>query len=509
MLLIGTPDMDKTMIISSEQLISIIIPCRNEEERLPEFLGIVRSYIEERAERFEVIVVDDGSADQTSQVVKDLQKTWAALKLISNPVNRGKGFAVKTGFFVAAGDIVLFLDADGSTLPDEIGRNLHFFSEGYDIVIGSRAVPGHEGGVRAKWYRRLFGRIFNGCVHGLLFSNIHDTQCGFKMFRRDVVRPLFSRLILHGFAFDIELLYLAAKLGFRVKEVPVSWVHKDGSKVSLWRDSFRMFWSILQIRNWHCTPINVHDRHIRVEELGFMHNLEKTHWWFLSKAALVRRLLERHPFLGGDILDAGCGTGSNFVSFRDMETVFGFDIAPQALQFCRQSFPGIPVALASGEALCFRGGTFQWVAALDIIEHMSNPYRTLREFRRVLCDEGRVLITVPALRILWSQHDEALCHFRRYEKKDVLALAEDTGFEVERIGFFFFTSFWVVLPVRLLRRLRKVRGMARSDTTTMPPLFLNGLLRRIFAFEAWLIQFFSFPVGTTIYAVLRKKRDPS
>lgn len=231
--------------------ISIIIPAKDEEKRLPGFLRTVIDYCARSSHQYEVIVVDDGSLDQTVRETLVFQKEFPSLKVISLKRNHGKGYAVKQGFLAAQGELVLFLDADGSTGPREIERYLPLFEDGYDIVIGSRVLTDGESHVKVRIYRKLMGNIFNFLVSQLLIKGIKDTQCGFKMFRASVARGIFEQLKLEGFGFDLEVLYLAQRANYRIKEVPVNWSHVNGSKVHILNDSLRMFVNILEIKKLH------------------------------------------------------------------------------------------------------------------------------------------------------------------------------------------------------------------------------------------------------------------
>jgi dolichyl-phosphate beta-glucosyltransferase len=231
--------------------ISIVIPAKDEEKRLPRFLRTLIDYCRQSANRYDIIVIDDGSQDQTASVALAFQKEFPALQVISHESNHGKGYAVRQGLLAAKGEIVLFMDADGSTGPREIERHLDWFEQGYDIVIGSRVLRDGQSHVEARAYRKWMGAVFNFLVSNLLIRDIKDTQCGFKMFRAAIVPELFGHLHLQGFGFDLEILYLAQKKGLRIKEVAVNWSHVEGSKVDLYRDSLRMFWNIVQIRGWY------------------------------------------------------------------------------------------------------------------------------------------------------------------------------------------------------------------------------------------------------------------
>jgi len=232
--------------------ISIVIPAYNEKKRLPRFLSQVISYCKKQTEGYEIIVVDDGSKDETFKIANSYKEQFADLYVVRNKKNRGKGYAVKRGLFRAKGEICLFLDADGSVGPEEIHKNLHYIlDEKYDIFVGSRVVKNKAQIRKTRWHRKLIGAVFNFCVQTFLFKDIKDTQCGFKIFRKVIVKPLFSRSHLRGFGFDIEILYLAHKMGYKVKEGPVSWRHVTGSKVNLLIDPVKMFINIFQVRNWH------------------------------------------------------------------------------------------------------------------------------------------------------------------------------------------------------------------------------------------------------------------
>jgi len=231
--------------------LSIVIPAYNEQWRLPTTLIDVIDLMDTKGLIYEVIVVDDGSSDDTCEMVRKFEKIRPQLRLISYPRNHGKGYAVRTGILNARGKRILFMDADGATSIKEIDRLMRAMDSGAEVAIGSRAKTSSETHVKTHWYRKIIGRIFNFLVNLLLIPEIADTQCGFKLFSRDAARFIFKVQRADGFSFDVELLYLAKKIGLKISEVPVNWQNVPGSKVNLLLDSTKMFLDILLYRFKH------------------------------------------------------------------------------------------------------------------------------------------------------------------------------------------------------------------------------------------------------------------
>lgn len=231
-------------------LLSIVIPAYNEEKRLGASLQEIQSFLPNYFEQTEVIVVNDGSSDRTSQVAKAfLQESGAhRLMLIELPRNCGKGAAVKAGVERATGDYILFMDADLSTPLSEISKVISVLENGKDIAIGSRAIESSNILEHQPFYRETMGKLFNLFVKLLVIDGISDTQCGFKAFRREVAREIFNRLQTARFGFDVEVLLWAKVLGYTIEEVGVTWVNSPHSRVSPIRDSLEMLWSLFRIR---------------------------------------------------------------------------------------------------------------------------------------------------------------------------------------------------------------------------------------------------------------------
>jgi dolichyl-phosphate beta-glucosyltransferase len=231
--------------------LSIIIPAYNEESRIaPTVRDIVR-YCRSGQRAFEVILVDDGSRDGTTAVARVLSQEFPELRVIRLAANHGKGYAVRSGVVNAVGRLVLFADADGATPIEEIERLESALHSGVDIAVGSRAFRGAGVQVHAKLYRHLIGRTFHLLVEWLADGGVKDTQCGFKLFRSAVAQDLFSRMRMNGFSFDVEVLVMARRRGYRIAEIPVNWTHRPGSKVRLTLDSVQMAADLVRIRA-HC-----------------------------------------------------------------------------------------------------------------------------------------------------------------------------------------------------------------------------------------------------------------
>ena len=231
-------------------LLSVVIPAFNEVDRLEPTLLRVIDYCRAERPSYQVLVVDDGSTDGTVALARRIGLECPELQVIELGANRGKGAAVRAGMLAAEGRRILFSDADLATPIEEVGKLERALDQGHDIAIASRAAPGADIRVRQHPLRELMGRSFNLMVRLAAIGGIGDTQCGFKLFTRAAARDLFGRAAVDGFAFDVEILWLA-RGRYRVAEVPVVWRHVEESKVSPGSDAARMFLDLLRIRGIH------------------------------------------------------------------------------------------------------------------------------------------------------------------------------------------------------------------------------------------------------------------
>jgi glycosyltransferase involved in cell wall biosynthesis len=225
-----------------------VIPAFDEEARIRPSLERILEFLDRRPGPIEILVIDDGSSDGTSGVAASFGEP---VRVIRNEVNQGKGYSVRRGFLEARGDWVLFTDADLSTPIGELDALLAAGAAGADVVIGSRALDRSRILVHQSRFRELGGILFNRIVRLTLGLPIHDTQCGFKLFRRSASQRIFEVGRIPGFGFDPELLYLARRWGLVVREVPVTWSNDEATKVRFARDAVTMFFNLAEIRwNW-------------------------------------------------------------------------------------------------------------------------------------------------------------------------------------------------------------------------------------------------------------------
>ncbi|MBC7264581.1 MAG: glycosyltransferase family 2 protein [Chloroflexi bacterium] len=227
-------------------LVTLVIPAYNEEKRLPKSLDRILCYLQQQPYPAEVLVVDDGSTDRTTEVVQSVAQHADCVRLLCN-VHRGKGYAVRTGMLNGRGDYLFICDADLSMPIEGLSKFLPPQLNDYDVAIGSREAPG---AVRYNEpeYRHIMGRIYNFVVRLLALPGIQDSQCGYKCFRREVARDLFAVQRLDGWGFDVEVLYIARKRGYRVVEVPIHWYYMPGSRVRPLQDAIAMLRDLAQVR---------------------------------------------------------------------------------------------------------------------------------------------------------------------------------------------------------------------------------------------------------------------
>src|SRR4051812_22831050 len=227
---------------------SIVIPAYNEGERLVASLDKVLAYISAQRWNAEVLVVNDGSRDNTAEIIRRYAALHPIVRLVENPGNRGKGYSVRNGMLHANGDLLLFSDADLSSPISEAPKLFAAIRSGADVASGSRWLRSETQTERQPFYRQLFGRMFNLFLRIVLGLRFRDTQCGFKAFTRSAAQEIFPRQQIEGWGFDPEILFLARRMGFKSVEIPVAWAHDARTKMSYFRDGMRMVGEVLKVR---------------------------------------------------------------------------------------------------------------------------------------------------------------------------------------------------------------------------------------------------------------------
>ena len=227
---------------------SIVIPAFNERARIPATMRSVVECVRVRGWSAEVIVVNDGSTDETAALVREFAAHSPEVRLLENPTNRGKGYSVRSGILHALGDVVMFTDADLSSPIEEAQRLFDAIAAGADIAIGSRWLATSRQTHRQPLYRQIFGRVFNALTRAIMRLPFADTQCGFKAFTRSAAQTVFQLQTIERWGFDPEILFIALKRGYQIQEVPVSWAHDARSRISYLRDGLQMLKELAIVR---------------------------------------------------------------------------------------------------------------------------------------------------------------------------------------------------------------------------------------------------------------------
>lgn len=229
--------------------LSIVVPAYNESARIENALKRILSCVQEQGWNAEVLVVDDGSTDNTAAIVQRWMEKHSNLHLIQNPGNRGKGYSVRNGLLQAAGEIVMFTDADLSAPMEEAERLFSAIRNGADVAIGSRWLDRARQTIHQPLYRQFFGRCFNWITRTVMGLPFKDTQCGFKAFKRTAAQVIFRLQTIERWGFDPEILFIARKLGYEIREVPVTWGHDERSRISYLKDGLKMLEDMARIRS--------------------------------------------------------------------------------------------------------------------------------------------------------------------------------------------------------------------------------------------------------------------
>ena len=484
------------------------MPVFNEEGRLPATLERLAAFAVQASLHLEVIVADDGSVDGTAAAYQRWAPTASHTAMTTRFItirHRGKGAAVRAGMAFVNAPVVGYCDADLSAGPDAIVQLREAIGRGADVAMASRGLSDSVLDIRQPWYREFAGRTFNVGLRLITGLPFKDTQCGLKLFRAEAARDIFPRQRLDGFAFDIEVILLAVKLGLRVEEVPIHWAHSEGSKVSLFRDSRRMAgdaWRVTRrLRREHFGDRTTHQPGVPDDNaMEMMTGGEDTHWWHVAKRQLVTELLDP-PSPSRRCLDIGCGGGAMLAAAAQHGGAVGMDLSTRALQHARAR--GLTALLrAEGASVPLASGVFSRVLALDVIEHHAQPELLLKEIARVLAPGGRIIVTVPAFQWMWSYADDVLGHYRRYTKGRLADELKAAGFVLVRTTYF---HSWLLPIAWTVRVLKAIIGRTGAADDAAVPDALNRLLLRICAIERRYLRRRDLRFGLSVLAVGEKR----
>ncbi|HEX7832016.1 MAG TPA: bifunctional glycosyltransferase/class I SAM-dependent methyltransferase [Thermoanaerobaculia bacterium] len=404
-------------------ILSVIVPCYNERATVAELLRRVREVPIDK----EIIVIDDQSKDGSFDVVAKLASQWLELRHYLQPVNQGKGAAIRRGIEEARGDIVLIQDADLEYDPSDYPRLVQPILDGHaDVVFGSR-FEGYPRRVMLFWHRmgNTFLTFMSNATTNL---DLTDMETCYKVFRREVIQSI--KLNSNRFGIEPEITAKVAKRGYRIFEVPISYYGRDyweGKKIN-WKDGFSALWTILKYGLFN----DITSEPRTYTQVRRRSRLKRYNQWVWSRL---------QPFVGQRVLEAGAGTGvmTRFMYGRDL-IVAGDRETPYVdrLTNAFRRRPGISIEridLESDDVLALAKYEFDTITAINVLEHTADDDAALRRAHQLLQPGGRIVIFVPAGKSLYGSLDRGIGHARRYEKDELVAKLQQAGFEVEHVSF--------------------------------------------------------------------------
>ena len=464
--------------------LGLVVPLYAEAQRFTEFAEQLVDYVRELPDGSELVFVDDGSSDATVELAEKLVSTEPRARVLRRP-HEGKGAAVAAGLRAVTTPYAAFCDIDLSTPLDQLDLVVAAAERADVLAIASRDLSTSRLVRPEGRVREALGRAYNRLLQITVTPGIVDTQCGAKAASRSVWDRLLAHTREAGFAWDAEAVAIAFALDIPVQEVPVAWAYDDRSGIDVAGDGMAMVRATPRIwrRARHAAE--------RVNESGD----PERHWWFRSKASYVATAIRRTGGGGGLLVDIGGGDGavSGRIGWDPGEIVV---VEPDASEVGRgRDRRGFPAMQAGGQALPVASGAASVVCALDVLEHMEDPARAVAEAARVLAPGGRLIATVPAYQSLWSEHDVALLHYRRYTDDELAELLRAGGFEVELLTYVFA---WLLPPMLLTRRLLRRSGLGTSWTAVDRAVLVPTSIERT------IIRRGRIPFGTTVLCVARK-----
>ncbi|HYC88020.1 MAG TPA: glycosyltransferase [Thermoanaerobaculia bacterium] len=407
----------------SKPLLSVIVPCYNERATVAELLRRVREVPIDK----EIIVVDDQSKDGSRDIVARLAQEWPEIRQIIQPVNQGKGAAIRRGIEEARGDIVLIQDADLEYDPEDYPKLVQPILDGHaDAVFGSR-FEGYPRRVMLFWHR-LGNTFLTFLSNATTNLDLTDMETCYKVFRREVIQSI--KLQSNRFGIEPEITAKLAKRGYRIFEVPIAYYGRDyweGKKIN-WKDGFSALWTILRYGLFH-DPASEPRTFTQVRRRS---RLTRYNRWVWDRI---------RDYVGQRVLEIGGGSGAMTRFFYGRELVVATDRETAYVDRLRNAFrrrPGIVVEradLESDDVLQLAHYNFDTVTAINVLEHTTDDVAALRRAHQLLPSGGRVIVFVPAGKSLYGSIDEGIGHQRRYERAELVEKLQQAGFEVEHVSF--------------------------------------------------------------------------
>lgn len=490
---------------SSPSTVGLIVPVFDEAVRAPEFIEELVAFVRTLPAGSQLLVVDDGSTDGTGDLVEQALEQHGDLATVLRRPHLGKGAAVAAGLRTMSQPILAFCDVDLSTSLDDLRRIIDAAGRPNALAIGSRDLSGSRLTRPEGRVREALGRAYNRLLQATVVPGVVDTQCGAKAARAEVWAEVLPWCGEEGFAWDAEVVAVASARGMDVQELPVTWSHDARSKVRVGHDGLAMVWATPRI--WRSRRAARASAGPRVSEVFAADNADllisadRDHWWFRSKASLVATALRRSGGAphGDWLVDVGGGAGGVTALLGwPASSSLSVDGNEELVRSAHRAH-GLPGARALTAALPLRGEAVAVVCLLDVIEHLDDPVSTLREARRSLRPDGRLVVMVPAHPWLWSSYDEELGHRRRYTRRALRADLRAAGFAPAYLTHVFS---WLVLPAWLTRRARRAPSVEAQLATASVAVDRASLL--LTWMERQLIGRVSVPVGTSILCVAVK-----